>query len=172
MCMKFVKLDFDNVYGLAEIVACKIRERYGDEKLRDVVLVAVSRGGLVPARIIADLLEKEEVYCIAYRSYTGIGKQEEGKLLQGLDIELKDREVIICDDIVDSGNTIRKLKEALTIKGARVKTAVLHWKESSSEKPDFFAARCEKDTWIVYPWELHEFGKILANKKGESLEDI
>ena len=58
--------------------------------------------------------------------------------------------LLILDDISDSGETFTKLKEEYDIP----KYAALHYKETSNFKPDYFAKKIHSDFgWIVYPWE-------------------
>ena len=66
-------------------------------------------------------------------------------------------DLLIFDDIADTGNTLSILKETVTLP----KTATLHYKESSIIKPDYFAQKISEDFgWIVYPWEKEDSKSI------------
>ena len=69
--------------------------------------------------------------------------------------ELGIRNVLVADDIWDSGRTIHAVRERAESCGARVTVAVLHYKPSRShfplEQPDHWCR--ETDAWVLYPWE-------------------
>jgi hypoxanthine phosphoribosyltransferase len=64
--------------------------------------------------------------------------------------------VLLVDDIVDSGDTLRKFKrKTKLVQGKDFWVATLHWcpENSGDEKPDFYVLKKKKSHWIVYPWE-------------------
>jgi len=73
--------------------------------------------------------------------------------------------LLIIDDIADSGKTFSKLKEQFP----NPKYAALQYKEVSTFKPDYYGEKIDKDFgWIVYPWEKEDSKPIqdyLDNKK-------
>jgi hypoxanthine phosphoribosyltransferase len=56
--------------------------------------------------------------------------------------------ILIVDDICDSGKTLKKFKFE-----ENVYTATLHWKQSSEYQPNYFWEIAYENEWIVYPWE-------------------
>jgi hypoxanthine phosphoribosyltransferase len=56
--------------------------------------------------------------------------------------------ILIVDDICDSGQTLKKFKFE-----ENVYTATLHWKQSSEYQPNYFWEVAYENEWIVYPWE-------------------
>lgn len=126
----------------------------------DLVL-AVTRGGLVPAALVAEGLGVRNVLAATVMFYT-----DEGNVFYGLHQPrflafpstalLKDRNVLVVDDVWDSGRTARAVRERVVRSGAKkVAVAVLHFKEMESEsgKPEYFAATTA-NRWILYPWEV------------------
>ena len=59
--------------------------------------------------------------------------------------------ILIVDDICDSGETIKKIKENFP----KCQTATLYYKETAIDKPDIYGETVE-DEWIVFPWENDE----------------
>lgn len=65
--------------------------------------------------------------------------------------------LLVLDDIADSGGTFEKI----TSDAPNPKTAALHYKSSSSFKPDFYGEEISSDYgWIVYPWEKENSNPI------------
>ena len=66
-------------------------------------------------------------------------------------------QLLILDDIADSGKTLKQWKDKLSVP----LYGTLHYKRSSSVKPDFYGRKMIKeDNWIVYPWERKDSNKI------------
>jgi len=121
-------------------------------------IVAILRGGVVPALVLSDILGVEEFYAIRIKHW-GIAKevytiplveQLPQRKLQGV-------KVLLVDEVADTGKTLVKAVEELKKLGAlEVKTAVLHLKSSSIVIPDYYAVKLDKWVWIFYPWSLAE----------------
>jgi hypoxanthine phosphoribosyltransferase len=56
--------------------------------------------------------------------------------------------ILIVDDICDSGKTLKKFKFE-----ENIYTATLHWKQSADYQPNYFWEIAYENEWIVYPWE-------------------
>jgi len=119
-------------------------------------LVLITRGGIVPGGMIAETLDIKVVLTAAVRF-----PEVEQKLLawptflQFPDDELlRDRRVLIVDDVWGSGRTINSVRGRVEAAGGRPEVAVLHYKPSESlftTKPEYFAA--VTDRYVIYPWE-------------------
>jgi len=120
------------------------------------VVVGVSRGGWLPARILSDLLENPNLANAKAESYTGIAQaKSEPSLTQCVSADVSGKSVLIVDEVADSGKSLRLVAEHVSALGAReVKTATLFLKVGCPFKPDYFAA--ETDSWVVFPWEIKE----------------
>ena len=128
-----------------------------DEKFTDII--AIARGGLIPAQYIAYQLDIPRIHSYGVRSYTKDDMQGESEVYQRIDIPFgKEYRYLIVDDVADTGSTIRSFIEQhhevlATTGGHRV--AVLYWKEGKSTiNPDFCAQSVEPSTWIVYPYDV------------------
>ncbi len=131
------------------------------------IIVGVARGGLVPARILTDLLETPELNFIQIEFYTNINQtQHEPNLKQSLTTAIIDKKVLLVDDIADSGASLKLALSSLQGSDSEIKTATLYKKPQSTSTPDFY----EKQTtnWIVFPWDTKEtLRKIIQRQQGK-----
>ena len=121
------------------------------------LIIAISRGGLVPARIVADFMLQRELICLRAEHW-GVGeKLPERVNITGSTPDLTSKKILVVDDVADSGDTLQEITRHLKEKGASmVKTAVLHYKKTSTCKPDYWAEEMDEWLWIVYPWSIYE----------------
>ncbi len=129
-------------------------------------IVAVSRGGLIPARIVSDVINVDEVHSVKASLWGVGGKISEEVMLYDVKLPVRGKRVLLVDDVVDSGSTLNRVLDF--VKGLEpedVRTAVLHVKPSSKHIPDYYASRLDEWSWIIYPWTLHEVIFTLLYKK-------
>ena len=155
---------WNQIYDMLLSQAQKIqRQNYKPD-----VIVAIARGGLIPARILTDLLETPELATIQIEFYTGINQtRQQPTLKQTLAAQITDKKALLVDDIADSGESLKLAKTHLQQQGAlEIKTATLYQKPQSTTTPDFY----EKQTasWVVFPWETKEtLRKIIQRQQGK-----
>lgn len=119
-------------------------------------MLAVTRGGLVPAGLIAYHLGIRNILVAAVQFYTGVGRRaEKPTFLQfPADPFLHGKSILVVDDIWDSGKTISAVKGRVVAAGGNPITAVLHYKPEASlfvDTPHYYVETT--NAWIVYPWE-------------------
>ena len=145
--------------------ACKdLGKKITKAKINPKYVIGISRGGLIPATLIAKELGVREVYSFGVRSYSdGIdfeSRQPAPTIYQ--DIKYcyqlcRDEDILIVDDITDKGNTFKFVTNYLYEQSAvfkrRVSTAALFRKEQSTYTPGFSHACVNDDEWVVFPWE-------------------
>lgn len=110
-------------------------------------IIAVTRGGLVPAAIVAwelDIRLIDTVCIISYHDYQ-IGKAEILKKVGG-----DDESVLVIDDLVDTGTTATLIREMLP----KAHIATVYAKANGKPLVDSFVTEVSQDTWIVFPWEI------------------
>ncbi len=119
-------------------------------------VVGVLRGGWIPARIIADLLDVNVVGAIEIKFYKGIEERRERPVVtQPLLIDVKDKVVLIIDDVSDTGKSLQMAVNAIGLYGPKsILTAALYVKPWSMMEPDFYYDKSDK--WIIFPWETRE----------------
>ena len=149
-------------YGWRHIQsACdRLALRY-DHKL-PTRIVALSRGGLIPATIIANQLVVRHVYSVGISSYQQAhdGKETQGmfELYQRLPSNTpradKDEVTLIVDDISDKGKTFIYAKEHVSqCIGGNIITMSLVMKPKTMFKPDYYDKVVPQSCWVVFPWE-------------------
>lgn len=143
------RVSWDEVTQLCERLAQDADEGY------DAIL-AVARGGLVPAAIVAQRLGLRHILSAALASYQAETRDPEPCFLEFPDVAvLAGRRILVVDDIWDSGRTAVRIRQRLLAAGARPTIAVLHYKPESSAFPETRPELWQVETadWIVYPWE-------------------
>ena len=118
-------------------------------------MVCVTRGGLVPAAIVARELGLRtiETVCVAsYHDYQTQGGLEVIKpVSQGvLDLGDEGAHVLVVDDLVDTGKTAQMVRTMLP----RSHFATVYAKPLGRPLVDTFVTEVSQDTWIYFPWDM------------------
>lgn len=116
-------------------------------------IVCVTRGGLVPAAIISRELEIRLIETVCIASYHDYTDQGETLLLKGIagDLTTNGGEgVLIIDDLTDTGNTAREVREMLP----NAHFACVYAKPQGVPMVDTFVTEVSQDTWIYFPWDM------------------
>ena len=147
-------ISWATVNRLSRDLAVKIR----NARYRPDAIVSIARGGYVPARLLCDSLNLTDLSSIRIAHYTaGAQKQKKAQLVESLCRDLSGKNVLLVDDISDTGDTLELARNHLVEHGAdHVRIAVLHHKQTSTVQPDFFAHHIIKWRWIIYPWAVTE----------------
>jgi len=167
---KFETVEWNYIYNLLIGLAEKIK--WGGFK--PDIIVGIARGGWFPARIMSDLLDNPNLANIRVEFYVDVYKTvKEPVITQQVSTSVKNKRVLIVDDITDSGKSLKIVRDKLGRDATEVRTVTLYQKPWSSFKPDFYAR--ETDAWVIFPWEYHEMTKLLGQRllnEGRSLKDI
>ncbi|MDA0763436.1 MAG: xanthine phosphoribosyltransferase [Proteobacteria bacterium] len=112
-------------------------------------IVAVTRGGLVPAAIVARELDIRLIDTVCVKSYN---KKSKGSVnvLKDATAAGTGKNWLIVDDLVDTGETIKSIR--LTLPDAHY--ATVYAKPSGREQVDTFITEVSQDTWIYFPWDM------------------
>jgi xanthine phosphoribosyltransferase len=116
-------------------------------------IVAVTRGGLVPAAIVARELGIRVIETVCVASYNHVS-QGELRLLKGVAESIVSlggggQGVLIVDDLVDTGKTAKMVREILP----RAHFAAVYAKPMGRPLVDTFITEVSQDTWIFFPWD-------------------
>ena len=117
------------------------------------VVVAVARGGLLPGGAVAYALGTKGVGTLNVEFYTDIGQTlKDPRILPPLmdTSELPGAQVLVVDDVADSGRTLALVMTMLADKGVVARSAVLYTKPTSIIAPDY--SWKTTDRWITFPW--------------------
>jgi xanthine phosphoribosyltransferase len=116
-------------------------------------VIGITRGGLVPAAIVARELGIRVVESVSIASYD-YDKQGEIQVLKPIapEIVAKDggKGVLIVDDLVDTGATARVVREILP----KAHFATVYAKPAGRPLVDTFITEVSQDTWIYLPWDM------------------
>ena len=109
-------------------------------------IIAITRGGLVPASIIARELDIRLVDTVCISSYE---KRDQGdtRILKAVDRD--SHEWLLVDDLVDTGRTARIAREMLP----DAHFATVYAKPEGRPLVDTFITEVSQDTWILFPWD-------------------
>ncbi|HWQ17143.1 MAG TPA: phosphoribosyltransferase [Sulfolobales archaeon] len=123
---------------------------------RPDVIVAVARGGYVPARLLCDFLGVENLLSIQSQHWTEAAKAEERAILRfPYVVDMRDKRILIVDDIVDTGDTLMTAEKFIRENWypLDVKKAALQWISSVAKiKPDYYYIEVKEWVWFQYPW--------------------
>ena len=155
--MKKSKIDWINFHTACFHTARKILE---DGRQIDTI-IALARGGLVPARIIAEYTEPVNFYTIGLKLYNGSKRGEQVTVYQDMPDNtnwLMLGNILIVDDISDGGSTFDFVYKKITglVPEETVFTAAPYIKPGTKFVPDYYVTEFPNDTWVVFPFEKYE----------------
>tara|TARA_B100000287_G_scaffold194331_1_gene183473 strand:- start:2515 stop:3018 length:504 start_codon:yes stop_codon:yes gene_type:complete len=114
-------------------------------------VLAVTRGGMIPAMIVSRELDIRTVDTISIKSYDH-QKQTEAIILKKPDTALvgDGNDILIIDDLVDTGKTLKIVKEIYP----KAHFATVYAKPKGKEMVDTYITEVSQDTWIFFPWDM------------------
>lgn len=125
-------------------------------------ILCLARGGLRPGDIFSRLF-KVPLAILSVSSYREAGGTQRDELVIADRITASTEgmagRLLIVDDLVDSGITLRKVKEWLSTQYPEIsecRTAVIWYKSSSCVRPDYFVHHLKNNPWIHQPFELYD----------------
>ncbi len=159
-----------------QLVSWKDIERWSKNIVKEVMksgyepelVIGLARGGLVPARLIADYLNIKDLYAVKTEHW-GLTATPDGKakLAQGLQISIDGKRVLVVDDITDTGQSLKLAVDH--IKGhnpSEIRSATLLHITHSKYVPDYYSDEVPEDkwTWFIFPWNVYEDMRNLIPK--------
>jgi len=145
---------------------------------RPEFVIAIGRGGFVPARVVCDSLLITNLTSIRIEHWgTAATRYEQARVRFPLSIDVEGCDLLVIDDVTDTGDTLSAAKEYLCRKKAgTIRFGVLQHKSSSLFIPDFYSELVADWRWIVYPWAIHEdlvgFAEKMLTPSGADPEEI
>jgi len=110
-------------------------------------IVAITRGGLVPAAIIARELDIRLVDTVCVSSYDWQDHRGEIEVLKSMATD--DQGWLLIDDLVDTGRTAKVVREMLP----KAHFATVYAKPAGRPLVDTYITEVSQDTWILFPWD-------------------
>jgi xanthine phosphoribosyltransferase len=119
-------------------------------------IVCITRGGLVPAAIVARELELRLIETVCIASYHDYQKQGQLQVIKDIAPAVrnlgngKGSGVLVVDDLTDTGKTARVVREMLP----EAHFATVYAKPAGRPLVDTFVTEVSQDTWIYFPWDM------------------
>jgi xanthine phosphoribosyltransferase len=112
-------------------------------------IIGITRGGLVPACIMARELDVRlgETLCIASYDHKDQGS---AKILKAPELQDKGKNWLVVDDLVDTGSTLKIARELYP----NAHFACVYAKPDGAALVDTYITEVSQDTWIHFPWDL------------------
>lgn len=160
---------------LARVLAGLLKR---ERSKRPDLVIAIGRGGYVPARVVCDELLTTHLTSIRIEHWGPAAYRKEDALVKyPLACSVEGTDLLVIDDVTDTGETLSTAVSYLhQQRPGRIRTGVLHHKISSGFTPDFYAELVTDWRWIIYPWAVHEdlsgFLEIELTKLPASLPDL
>ena len=133
------------------------------------IIVGMARGGWVPARIISDCLGNPNLANVSVEFYENLGEtKSKPTIKQPISISVRNKKILLVDDVVDTGKSVKLVETHLRNKGAStIKIASVYYKPWSIVIPEYYQK--ETQLWIIFPWEIKEsVKKILEKFQGQN----
>lgn len=147
--------NWEYIYGLCRAVSTEVKR----SEFEPDVIVALARGGWFAGRCICDFLGLDDLTSLKMEHYVGTAQKSGDPQIRYPMPEgsVQGKDVLIIDDIADTGGSIERAQEYVTDREANeVHTATLQLLQTSEFEPDFVGERLEEWTWVVYPWNFIE----------------
>ena len=131
-------------------------------------IVTITRGGLVPAAIIARELGIRTIETICIASYHDYKDQGDLIVMKGIAQDLIDESggagegILVIDDLTDTGRTAAKVREILP----KAHIATVYAKPKGVPMANTYVTEVSQDTWIYFPWDMEmSYVEPISGKK-------
>jgi len=148
-------ISWDQIHRDSRALAWRLDGQGPDEGAWRAV-VAITRGGMAPAMIVARELDIRTVDTISVVSYhSGGGKADQrrdAKVLKSPDVDMMGdgTGILIIDDLVDSGKTLELVRSLYP----KAHFATVYAKPKGRPQVETFITEVSQDTWIFFPWDM------------------
>ena len=170
--IKYAFPTWKEISQTVKLVAQKLKKA----RFRPDIIVAIARGGIVPARLLCDHLYLKNLVAMKV-DHWGITATIDGKakIAYGINIDISGKKVLLVDDVTDTGQSMELSKKyLLQLKPKVVKTAALYHLTTSKYTPEFYGQEREW-AWLIFPWNRWEdlvnvSRKVLGGKKEKTVK--
>ena len=169
MAIHYLPVSWQTYHSFAQKLAATILDNgtHADE------IIAISRGGLTLGHLLSDFL-RIPICSITIQSYVDIQRQGEVQITAGLKKQIRNKKILLVDDIADTGKTLKRAMSYLKrFHPASITTVTMFYKPHSHVRPDYFASITTK--WILQPFEVTEWVYTFTHKmeaEGKSKKEI
>lgn len=168
---KYITPSWDDL----DLLTLRVAQKIIKSKINFDLVVALAKGAWPMSRSFVDYTSIKELASLGVKFYSGINERLiKPNVYQQIPISVKNKSVLIFDDVADTGESLAFTQKYLLEQGSsQVKTATLFLKPWSTVIPDFYSATT--DAWIIFPFEKKEMKNLLGEnwkKKGNSQAEI
>ncbi|MDO4929223.1 MAG: phosphoribosyltransferase [Corynebacterium sp.] len=131
----------------------ELAQQIADSGFEPEIIIAVARGGLLPAGALSYSMGVKLSDAINVEFYTDVHETLPDPILLEplLDVQaISGKRLLVVDDVADSGRTLALVLDLLRPHAADVRSAVIYSKSRSVISPDYTWRHT--DEWIVFPW--------------------
>ena len=148
--MNYHSVSWKRLHSLTHSLTEKIQKK----QIKLDLIVGIARGGLTIAHIASDFLHLPVASC-TISSYKDLKQQELSDISFHIGGDLKNKHILLIDDVSDTGKTfIRGIKYLSDLGAESVLTASPFIKPWTKHIPDFYVKKI--DEWIVFPYDMRE----------------
>ena len=132
-------------------------------------IIAIARGGYVPARLLCDLLGVKDLDAFRIVHYgPGASKKEKADIASDISLDITGKDILLVDDLIDTGETFAAARDYLLARNPRIlRTAALLVKKQAPVTPDFYGSIIRKWRWLIFPWAVIEDVGAFLEKSGK-----
>lgn len=138
---------WNDVHQRCKKIVKELKGRYTD--ITDYEIVGISRGGLVPAVVISNLLGIRKVYSLGLKTYEDQTRNS-AEIYQVPDLADSNK-ILLVDDISDTGESFIIVKKLYSHK--QLVTVSVYMKQKTKFVPDIVGENIDNNNWVVFPWE-------------------
>jgi len=161
-----IYLTWDDVMDMCRCLAVAVRQGFDPD-----LIVGIAHGGVIPAAIVASMLQKDFYPVRLTRRWHGRVVSSKPRVVVPLSEDVEHRTVLIVDETTSTGDTLRLACQEAYRQGARkAKTATLYV-YTGSYRPNFYAMEC--DAVVVHPWDYETLfrGEFIINPEYQARID-
>lgn len=146
--------------------ARELADKVAADGYRPELILAIARGGLIPAGSLSYALSIKNVWVINVEYYTGVDERLEFPVILPPPLNIVDLgavHILIVDDVADTGHTLQLVRDFCGPQVAEVRCAVLYQKPQSVVNCEYVWRHT--DRWIDFPWSTDS---ALVRRSGAS----
>lgn len=173
---RYIYLSAENSHKLVFKLTSLINEKIAKSEIeKPEVIIGIARGAIAWIKTLADWLSIDQLATFRIVHYADVGKTlSKPKILESHLPRIDKKRVLLFDNVVETGKTMRLATDYLAMRGVKqITTAVLFYKTTSEFIPDFYAIKA--NPWIIFHFDVLETVKCVGVRwlnEGLKLEEI
>ncbi|MFW9986118.1 MAG: phosphoribosyltransferase [Candidatus Odinarchaeota archaeon] len=148
-------VNYEDIYNYSKQLAFKVTK----SGYKPDMLLAIARSGFVPGRLMSDFMGNSNLYALKVEHWldTTAEHQEDAVIPVQSPLPVKDKRVLVIDDIVDTGRSAVQTLEYVKNLGAKeVRLAVMLYLTVSEIEPDYYTVKESDWVWFIWFWNRFE----------------